>query len=329
MWRQNDGTFQMMRGPVFTNVLLADEINRAPPKSQSALLEAMEERQVTIDGVTLGLDFPFMVIATQNPIEQEGTYPLPEAQLDRFLLKLSTGYPASPVLENDILLRRISWQKDDPTTDIEPVFDVGRFVELQQFVEQGVYTDLAIVDYITQLVRRSREHPRVAVGVSPRGALALLRASRGMALIHGRDFVVPDDVKMLVPDCARPSRHPEYRRYAGGHSRRLGHRGDLARSARACRVGTSGTLVMNRPVQLSWIAVALILLVLGLVLGNIILLSGAILCPALSAAGHRLAPTIGDSRDQESAQGGLLGWRYSDRAAATERPWRRWHYLCA
>ncbi len=200
VWRQNDGTFQMMRGPVFTNVLLADEINRAPPKSQSALLEAMEERQVTIDGVTLGLDFPFMVIATQNPIEQEGTYPLPEAQLDRFLLKLSTGYPASPELENDILLRRISWQKDDPTTDIEPVFDVGRFVELQQFVEQGVYTDLAIVDYITQLVRRSREHPRVAVGVSPRGALALLRASRGMALIHGRDFVVPDDVKMLVPD---------------------------------------------------------------------------------------------------------------------------------
>lgn len=200
VWRQNDGTFQMMRGPIFTNVLLADEINRAPPKSQSALLEAMEERQVTIDGVTMGLDLPFMVIATQNPIEQEGTYPLPEAQLDRFLLKLSTGYPASPVLENDILLRRISWQKDDPTTDIEPVFEVGRFVELQRFVETGVYTDQAIVDYITQLVRSSREHPRVAVGVSPRGALALLRASRGMALIHGRDFVVPDDVKMLVPD---------------------------------------------------------------------------------------------------------------------------------
>ena len=200
VWRQNDGTFQMMRGPIFTNVLLADEINRAPPKSQSALLEAMEERQVTIDGVTLGLDLPFMVIATQNPIEQEGTYPLPEAQLDRFLLKLSTGYPASPALENDILLRRITWQKDDPTTDIEPVFEVGRFVELQRFVETGVYTDQAIVDYITQLVRSSREHPRVAVGVSPRGALALLRASRGMALIHGRDFVVPDDVKMLVPD---------------------------------------------------------------------------------------------------------------------------------
>ena len=200
VWRQNDGTFQMMPGPVFTNVLLADEINRAPPKAQSALLEAMEERQVTIDGKTMGLEFPFVVIATQNPIEQEGTYPLPEAQLDRFLLKLSAGYPANAALENDILLRRIHWQKDDPTADIEPAVDVRRFVELQRFVETGVYTDRLIVDYITQLVRLSREHARVAVGVSPRGSLALLRASRAMALIHGRDFVVPDDVKMLVPD---------------------------------------------------------------------------------------------------------------------------------
>ena len=200
VWRQNDGTFQMMPGPVFTNVLLADEINRAPPKTQSALLEAMEERQVTIDGKSMGLEFPFVVIATQNPIEQEGTYPLPEAQLDRFLLKLSAGYPANAALENDILLRRIHWQKDDPTADIEPAVDVRRFVELQRFVETGVYTDRLIVDYITQLVRLSREHARVAVGVSPRGSLALLRASRAMALIHGRDFVVPDDVKMLVPD---------------------------------------------------------------------------------------------------------------------------------
>ena len=200
VWRQNDGTFRMMPGPVFTNVLLADEINRAPPKTQSALLEAMEERQVTIDGKTMGLEFPFVVIATQNPIEQEGTYPLPEAQLDRFLLKLSAGYPANAALESDILLRRIHWQKDDPTADMEPAVDVRRFVELQRFVETGVYTDRLIVDYITQLVRLSREHARVAVGVSPRGSLALLRASRAMALIHGRDFVVPDDVKMLVPD---------------------------------------------------------------------------------------------------------------------------------
>ena len=200
VWNQRDATFQMMRGPVFTNVLLADEINRAPPKAQSALLEAMEERHVTLDGQSLRIEPPFMVIATQNPIEQEGTYPLPEAQLDRFLLKLSTGYPTSAALERDILLRRIQSQKDDPSPDLEPVVDMRRFVELQQFVETGVYTDQLIQDYITQLVRLSREHPRVAVGVSPRGGLALLRASRAMALIHGRDFVVPDDVKMLVPD---------------------------------------------------------------------------------------------------------------------------------
>ena len=200
VWRQNEGTFQMVRGPVFTNVLLADEINRAPPKTQSALLEAMEERQVTIDGSTLGLDAPFVVIATQNPIEQEGTYPLPEAQLDRFLLKLSTGYPANRDLENDILLRRIQWQQNDPTDDLKPAVDMRRFLELQQHVETEIYIDWVIVDYISQLVRLTREHPKVAVGVSPRGGLALLRASRGMALIHGRDFVVPDDVKTLVSD---------------------------------------------------------------------------------------------------------------------------------
>ena len=200
VWRQNDGTFQMVRGPVFTNVLLADEINRAPPKTQSALLEAMEERQVTIDGMTLTIGFPFVVIATQNPIEQEGTYPLPEAQLDRFLLKLSAGYPANPDLENDILIRRIQWQKDDPTSDIKPAVDINRFVELQRYVETRVYIDHVIVNYITQMVRMSREHPRVAVGVSPRGGLALLRIARGIALIHGRDFVVPDDVKMVAPD---------------------------------------------------------------------------------------------------------------------------------
>ena len=200
VWRQSDGTFQLMRGPVFTNVLLADEINRAPPRTQSALLEAMEERQVTIDGTTMPLGSPFVVIATQNPIEQEGTYPLPEAQLDRFLLKLSTGYPANQQLEKDILVRRIQWQKDDPTTDIAPAVEISRFVELQRFVETAVYTDHVIVDYITQMVRLSRKHSRVAVGASPRGGLALLRTARAMALIHGRDFVVPDDVKMIVPD---------------------------------------------------------------------------------------------------------------------------------
>ena len=200
IWRQNVGTFQLMRGPVFTNVLLADEINRAPPKTQSALLEAMEERQVTIDGDTMPLGSPFVVIATQNPIEQEGTYPLPEAQLDRFLLKLSTGYPTNDQMEEDILLRRIQWQKDDPSTELEPAVGIDRFVELQRAVETSIHTEQVIVEYITKIVRLSREHTRVAVGVSPRGGLALLRISRAIALIHGRDFVVPDDVKMVVSD---------------------------------------------------------------------------------------------------------------------------------
>ena len=200
IWRQNVGTFQLMRGPVFTNVLLADEINRAPPKTQSALLEAMEERQVTLDGDTMPLGSPFVVIATQNPIEQEGTYPLPEAQLDRFLLKLSTGYPTNDQMEEDILLRRIQWQKDDPSTELEPAVGIDRFVELQRAVETSVHTEQVIVEYITKIVRLSREHTRVAVGVSPRGGLALLRISRAIALIHGRDFVVPDDVKMVVSD---------------------------------------------------------------------------------------------------------------------------------
>ena len=200
IWRQNDGTFQLMRGPVFTNVLLADEINRAPPKTQSALLEAMEERQVTIDGDTMPLGSPFVVIATQNPIEQEGTYPLPEAQLDRFLLKLSTGYPTNDQMEEDILLRRIQWQKDDPTAELEPAVGINRFVELQRAVETGVHTEQVILEYITKIIRLSRDHTRVAVGVSPRGGLALLRISRAIALIHGRDFVVPDDVKMVVSD---------------------------------------------------------------------------------------------------------------------------------
>lgn len=200
VWRQNEGEFQLVQGPVFTNVLLADEINRAPPKTQAALLEAMEERQVTIDGDTMTLPRPFLVIGTQNPIEQEGTYPLPEAQLDRFLFKLGTGYPASLELESSILQRRIQWQKDDPTDDMEPAIDSKGFLELQALVETGVYVDPVIVEYITHLVRLTREHPRVSVGVSPRGSLALLRVSRSIALIHGRDFVIPDDVKMVVPD---------------------------------------------------------------------------------------------------------------------------------
>ena len=200
VWRQNTGLFELIQGPVFTNVLLADEINRAPPKTQAALLEAMEERQVTIDGDTLPLQPPFLVIATQNPIEQEGTYPLPEAQLDRFLFRLGTGYPTNQEQESSILQRRIQWQKDDPTEDVEPVLDAGSFVGLQRIVETNVYVDQVMIDYITQVVRLTRGHPHVSLGVSPRGGLALLKVSRSMALIHGRDFVIPDDVKMVASE---------------------------------------------------------------------------------------------------------------------------------
>ena len=198
VWRQNTGEFELMKGPLFTNVLLADEINRAPPKTQAALLEAMEERQITIDGETLALEPPFLVIATQNPIEQEGTYPLPEAQLDRFLFRLATGYPTNREQESSILQRRIEWQKDDPTEDLEPVLEADSFVALQRTVETSVYIDQVMIDYITQVVRLTREHPHVSLGVSPRGSLALLKVSRSMALIHGRDFVIPDDVKMVA-----------------------------------------------------------------------------------------------------------------------------------
>ncbi len=200
VWRQNSGVFELIRGPVFTNVLLADEINRAPPKTQAALLEAMEERQVTIDRDTLSLQPPFLVIATQNPIEQEGTYPLPEAQLDRFLFRLGTGYPTNQEQESRILHRRIQWRKDDPTEDLDPVLDAESFVRLQRIVETNVYIDQVMIDYITQVVRLTREHPHVTLGVSPRGSLALLKLSRSMALINGRDFVIPDDVKAIAGD---------------------------------------------------------------------------------------------------------------------------------
>ncbi|MBI4340586.1 MAG: MoxR family ATPase [Chloroflexi bacterium] len=200
VWRQRDGAFDLVKGPVFTNVLLADEVNRAPPKTQSALLEAMEERQVTIDGETHRLALPFLVLATQNPIEQEGTYPLPEAQMDRFMFKLSTGYPGSLEMESEILNRRIAWKQDDPTNELAAAVEPGQFVGLQEVVEQAIYVDPSILEYISRIIRATREHGKVEIGSSPRGGLALLKASRALALIHGRDFVVPDDVKGMAVD---------------------------------------------------------------------------------------------------------------------------------
>jgi MoxR-like ATPase len=200
VWRQRDGTFELIKGPIFTQVLLADEVNRTPPKTQAALLEAMEERQVTIEGETHPLGSPFLVLATQNPIEQEGTYPLPEAQLDRFLFKLSMGYPASLERESEILSRRINWRQDDPTRDTKPVMDMPEFTRLQEIVERCIYVDRSILDYISLIVRGTREHPKIEIGSSPRGGLALMKASRALALVHGRDFVVPDDVKGIAVD---------------------------------------------------------------------------------------------------------------------------------
>ena len=200
IWDNEKRQFLLQRGPVFTNVLLADEINRAPPKTQSALLEAMEERQVTIDGETHKLPKPFFVLATQNPVEQEGTYPLPEAQMDRFLLRLSMGYPSTDEEEAAILERRAGWAKDDPTGDMQPIMDLARFSALQQRVETGVHVSPEVMLYISKIVRAVRQHPQVRVGPSPRGTLALYKVGKAIAMMRGRDFVVPDDAKQFAVD---------------------------------------------------------------------------------------------------------------------------------
>jgi MoxR-like ATPase len=200
IWRMKEETFSLERGPIFTNVLLADEINRSPPKTQAGLLEAMEERQVTIEGQTYKLTKPFIVIATQNPIEMEGTYPLPEAQMDRFLLKMSMGYVETLNQESLILKRRIFWKQDDPTQLIQPVTNQQTFKAVQDYIEERIYVDDKIIEYISEVVRETRKHPVVEVGASPRGGLALLKVARAHAAITGRAFVTPDDVKMFVHD---------------------------------------------------------------------------------------------------------------------------------
>ncbi len=200
VWRPKDGSFELLQGPVFTNILLLDEINRSPPKTQSAVLEVMEERQVTIEGETHRCEEPFFVLATQNPIEYEGTYPLPEAQIDRFMMKLSTGYSRTLDEEELIIKRRIEWKKDDPTRDLKPALSAAEFNALQKIAENGIYVDDVVVEYIAEIVRKTREHPQVEVGSSPRGSLALLKASRAMALMRGEDFVTPDDIKTLAVD---------------------------------------------------------------------------------------------------------------------------------
>jgi len=194
VYDEKDNEFKFRPGPIFTNILLADEINRAPPKTQAALLEAMQEKQVTIEGVTHKLPKPFLVIATQNPIEQEGTYPLPEAQVDRFMVKMSVGYPNREE-EVEILVRRELRRSDD--IELNVITNPKKVVEIQQIVEK-VHVQEEILSYIVEIVTRTREDPRVLVGSSPRGSLALFKMSRAHAVLSGRDYVIPDDIKFIA-----------------------------------------------------------------------------------------------------------------------------------
>jgi MoxR-like ATPase len=194
IYNQKTGDFEFRPGPIMAQIVLADEINRATPKTQAALLEAMEERQVTVDGVTYRLGPPFLVLATQNPIEYEGTFPLPEAQLDRFLMRLSLGYP-SPEQEMAILDAQ---QFAHPIERLNRVTTVEELVAMQEALK-SVYADKLIKQYIVDLVDATRHHPDVYLGASPRGALTLFRAAQARAAIHGRDYVIPDDVKRLAP----------------------------------------------------------------------------------------------------------------------------------
>jgi MoxR-like ATPase len=194
IFNQQNATFEFRAGPVFVNVLLADEINRATPRTQSALLEAMQEQQVTVDGVTHSLPRPFLVLATQNPVEYEGTFPLPEAQLDRFLMRLSVGYPA--FADEKTLLTHL--QREHPINTIRPVVDGNMLSEFQKIVWE-VHVDDTLQDYIIRLVSATRSHPDLALGASPRASLALFKASQALAALRGRDHVIPDDIKYLVP----------------------------------------------------------------------------------------------------------------------------------
>lgn len=207
VYNQANSLFEFRAGPVFTNLLLADEINRAPAKTQAALLEAMQERQVTVDGETRKLEAPFLVIATQNPIEFEGTYPLPEAQLDRFLIRLRIGYPSAED-EARMLEQRVERRED--AVAIRPVIDRSGFLEMQKALE-GIHVSRAVMRYIVALVAATRSNAQLQVGSSPRGALALMKLARGWAALDGRDYVLPDDVKaLLVPALAhRVSLKPE------------------------------------------------------------------------------------------------------------------------
>ncbi len=193
IYDRSSGSFTFERGPIFTNILLADEINRAPGKTQAALLEAMEERQVTLENTTRQLESPFLVLATQNPIEYEGTYPLPEAQLDRFLVRIAIGYPSEDA-ERDILLERSRRRRE--RIELEPICDQQALRAMQAAIEE-VHVAPSLAEYAVAIARATRDSPQLAVGASPRGSLALMKLARARAAYLGRDFVTPDDIKAV------------------------------------------------------------------------------------------------------------------------------------
>jgi MoxR-like ATPase len=192
-YNQKLGEFEFRAGPLFSNILLADEINRATPRTQSSLLECMEERQVTIDGETRVLDRPFLVMATQNPIDSHGTFPLPEAQMDRFLLKIRIGYPSKE--EGLEILKR--FKKTNPLDSIQPVVSAAEIIAAQDSYSQ-VHVDDDLLNYVMTLIEQTREHRDVVLGVSPRGSQALLKAIQAYAILQGRDYVIPDDIKTMA-----------------------------------------------------------------------------------------------------------------------------------
>jgi MoxR-like ATPase len=194
VFNQQTNQFEFRPGPIFVNILLADEINRATPRTQSALLEAMQEQQVTVDGVTRTLPRPFLVIATQNPIEYEGTFPLPEAQVDRFLMRLSVGYPN--LADEKTILTNL--HREHPINQIGPVVDGLQLPSLQRQIWE-IHLDASLQDYIVRLVAATRAHPDLTLGGSPRASLALFKAAQALAALRGRDHVIPDDIKYLVP----------------------------------------------------------------------------------------------------------------------------------
>ncbi len=208
IFNQKSGEFSFRPGPIFTNVLLADEINRATPKTQSSLLECMEEFQVTVDGATRQLERPFFVIATENPIEYRGTYPLPEAQLDRFLMRINIGYP-EPEEEVVILERQV---KEHPIHSVTPVAGQDEVLRMQERIKE-VHIDPSLKRYLVELVTATRDHPMLALGASPRASLGLMRTGQAMAALRGRDFVLPDDIKALAAPvlCHRLILRPEAR----------------------------------------------------------------------------------------------------------------------